>query len=633
MRLLPIAGALALPLCLLAHPTNKARGLTRRFDPSHYRLQGSAEYTSSRNSLARSLTPEATDGKSYVDVAKEVLKSAHPDATFRVVDDHYVGDNGVAHVYLRQTAHGIDIDNADFNVNIGKNGKVISHGNSFFTGDIPQTNPLNKRDFSDPVDALRAAARKLRLPITGDDITSDGFHGSESYTFKGTKGARSDPTANLVYFARPDNTLSLAWRVETEMNSNWLLTYVDAETAETIHGVVDYAASAKYEVYPWGVNDPSEGSRVILEDPWDDEASEFTWISDGDTRYKTTRGNNGIAQTNPDGDNEYKNDYRPHSESLNFVYPYPSSNSSDPASYADASVTQLFYTANTYHDLLYHLGFNEKAGNFEANNNGEGGIGNDPVILNAQDGLDLNNAQFFSPPDGTPGRMSMFLWNSSTPMRDGVFEAGIVIHEYTHGLSMRLTGGPLNGRCLASLEAAGMGEGWSDFFPTAIRLKAGDTRETDYTMGAWADNDPAGIRLHPYSTSMKTNPLTFSAVNNFTMLHQIGTVWNSMLYEVMWNLIDKHGKNDSPTPDFKDGVPTDGKYLSMKLLMDGMALQPCTPDFISARDAILDADVALTDGDNQCEIWKGFAKRGLGEKATRIGKLHTDNFDLPSDVC
>jgi extracellular elastinolytic metalloproteinase len=48
---------------------------------------------------------------------------------------------------------------------------------------------------------------------------------------------------------------------------------------------------------------------------------------------------------------------------------------SPPSTYADASVTQLFYTVNTYHDLLYTLGFTEKAGNFETNNNGQGGSG------------------------------------------------------------------------------------------------------------------------------------------------------------------------------------------------------------------------------------------------------------------
>lgn len=43
-------------------------------------------------------------------------------------------------------------------------------------------------------------------------------------------------------------------------------------------------------------------------------------------------------------------------------------------------------------------------------------------------------------------------------------EAGIVIHELTHGLSTRLTGGPKNSGCLGWGEAGGMGEGWGGSF-------------------------------------------------------------------------------------------------------------------------------------------------------------------------
>lgn len=184
---------------------------------------------------------------------------------------------------------------------------------------------------------------------------------------------------------------------------------------------------------PWGLNDPSEGSREIISDPWDDETSEFTWHGDGEDTYKTLRGNNAIAQANPSGTSDYLYNYRPNSTSLEFVYPYPNGNGSRPSSYIDASITQVFYTANRYHDLLYQLGFDEKAGNFETNNNGDGGKGNDYVILNAQDGSGTDNANFATPPDGLPGRMRMYIWTSSNPPRDGAMEAGIVIHEYTHG--------------------------------------------------------------------------------------------------------------------------------------------------------------------------------------------------------
>lgn len=96
----------------------------------------------------------------------------------------------------------------------------------------------------------------------------------------------------------------------------------------------------------------------------------------------------------------------------------------------------MFYTANVYHDLLHKLGFNEQAGNFEINNNGAGGVGNDFVYLHAQDGSGRNNANFATPPDGRAARMRMYIWNKTTPVRDCAFDAGVVIHEYTHGKYM-----------------------------------------------------------------------------------------------------------------------------------------------------------------------------------------------------
>jgi len=55
----------------------------------------------------------------------------------------------------------------------------------------------------------------------------------------------------------------------------------------------------------------------------------------------------------------------------------------------------------------------------------------------------------------------------------------------------------------------------------------------------------------------------------------------------------------------------------MQLVVGGIALQPCSPKFHQARDAIIDADKALTRGQNFCALWTGFGKRGLGQGATR----------------
>ena len=133
-----------------------------------------------------------------------------------------------------------------------------------------------------------------------------------------------------------------------------------------------------------------------------------------------------------------------------------------------ASVANLFYFNNIMHDFAYQLGFTEAAGNFQTNNFGRGGTGNDPVRAEAQDGSGTNNANFATPPDGSSPRMQMFLFTRGTADlnddRDASFDGDVVLHEYGHGISNRLVGGPANTSCLGGTQAGAMGECTSSLF-------------------------------------------------------------------------------------------------------------------------------------------------------------------------
>ena len=68
------------------------------------------------------------------------------------------------------------------------------------------------------------------------------------------------------------------------------------------------------------------------------------------------------------------------------------------------------------------------------------------------------------------------------PKRDASLDGGVIAHEYAHGMTSRLTGGPADTTCLDSVQSEGMGEGWSDFWALALTAKPTDLR--------W---DPRGI--------------------------------------------------------------------------------------------------------------------------------------------
>ncbi len=103
-----------------------------------------------------------------------------------------------------------------------------------------------------------------------------------------------------------------------------------------------------------------------------------------------------------------------------------------------------------------------------------------------------------------------------------------------------------------------------------------------------------------------------------------------MLWDLNWNLIDKHGFN----PNLYEPWHTGGNNLALQLVIDGLKIQGCNPTFVIARDAILAADQALTGGENQCTIWATFARRGLGFSAVGGGTSRDDGteaFDTHPD--
>jgi extracellular elastinolytic metalloproteinase len=93
-----------------------AAAFANAVDIEKFRLKSSTKYVKASDAVKAARLVKR--GSEYIDTATELVKSVAPDAEFRVITDHYVGTNGIGHVNFRQTANGIDIDNAIFNVNV-----------------------------------------------------------------------------------------------------------------------------------------------------------------------------------------------------------------------------------------------------------------------------------------------------------------------------------------------------------------------------------------------------------------------------------------------------------------------------------------------------------------------------------
>ncbi|KAJ1303753.1 hypothetical protein OPQ81_008177 [Rhizoctonia solani] len=230
-----------------------------------------------------------------------------------------------------------------------------------------------------------------------------------------------------------------------------------------------FPKAGTYHVWKWGINDPDSGNRTLEVPPIDRRASPLGWHSvpagkdplrthpnlDKETivNYTSTVGNNIIAQENwaASSHEGWKTNNRPDGGPnliFDFPQPYAKDPHEDPRQFSNNSITQLFYAANMYHDLLYLYGFDEISGNYQQYNFGKGGAEGDAIIIDAQIGQKYNNAFFTVTRDGQNGRCHMYLWDMSRPLRDGALDQGILIHELSHGLSSRLTGGRNNTECL-----------------------------------------------------------------------------------------------------------------------------------------------------------------------------------------
>jgi uncharacterized repeat protein (TIGR01451 family) len=567
-----------------------------------------------------------------------------------VVKDYYTTQhNGVSHVYVRQRFQGIEVFNGDINVNIAADGSILNYHNGFVPHLAESVNTLQPQ--IPPLVALENATQQLGLTPASDFVVMATPQGpSEATEFSGGGVSLRRIPVGLVI--EKHNGIRLAWNVSMELKDrdSWPNLRIDAVTGKIL-SQNDWVANASYRVFPLPLENPEEGgglpnSHSLVANPADSTASPFGWHDTNGAagaEFSDTRGNNVFAQEDADANNAGgARATEVHSGALDFDYAFDPALAPTGGTNQQAAIVNLFYQNNIIHDILYHYGFDEASGNFQINNYGEGGLGADAVQADALDGSGTDNANFAAPPDGTAPRMQMYTWDLTTPGRDGDLENGIIIHEYGHGLSIRLTGGPSNSNCLPAMDQFGlfyteqMGEGWSDFLAMALTAKAGDVSTDARAMGNYVLGNPStspGIRTYPYSTDMSVNPQTYNSIDLdlFTAnSHRVGEVWAGMLWEMYWSLVDKYGFD----PDLYTG--SGGNNLALQLVIDGLKLQPCEPGFVDGRDAILAADQVDTGGANACLIWAAFAKRGLGASADQGSSLSindgTEAFDLP-DSC
>lgn len=388
--------------------------------------------------------------------------------------------------------------------------------------------------------------------------------------------------------------------------------------------------------------------------PWDVN------ISDGKSTF-TTIGNAAKTAESWGSPLTPSSNYAPTSPDRAYVYPFQNLwnvNRCDPASIQpggvdiDASVTHLFVTHNRLHDWSYFLGFTERNYNLQVSNFGltASERENDPEIGNVQAGaLDggapsfqgRDNANQVTLQDGIPGITNQYLFQPIpaafyAPCSDGDFDTSIVGHEYTHAITNRMIGGPDAG--IGGPHAGAMGESWGDLVGIEYQVEYGFLLPGDpLAAGAYATGNPE-IAIRDYA--LNRNPLNLSNFGFDTtgpQVHADGEIWSGVMWRVREELVKKYDATFPSSDLVRQKACADGKYFAdacpgnrrwMQLLFDSYLLMSATPSFLDARDAMLAADVARFGGENQFEMWHGFAAFGMGEFAYAVSA--SDIFPIPS---
>jgi Zn-dependent metalloprotease len=508
-------------------------------------------------------------------------------------------DGPITFLEYFQTLGGIKVFEGIVQVAVNKNGEVLSVREGF----LAPEQKMNLRPTLSEEQGLNSAfgfgGRKLSSSFTELRARSDN---SESSSFANPLGPDYEDVTSELNIVRVGNKARLAWHVFAEVGpEQWYEMLVDAHNGELLLRYNLYLSEAQGTVY---TESPNAGARQLVSFVGDTTINTAAgWMGTS----TVTTGNNVEAYLDTDANNAPDNNNGSglsvgHASAANQNFTFPFSTAVDPRTQQAAVVTNLFYYNNIMHDFSYRLGFTETARNFQTNNFGRGGTGNDSVRAEAQDGSGTNNANFATPPDGSRPRMQQYLFTAPSPDRDSSIDGDVVFHEYGHGISNRLIG---NGStALGGTQSGAMGEGWSDYWACTIN--------NDGAVGEYVVNNSIGIRRAAYSVPSATVHDSYADVGAGGFeVHRDGEVWAAALWDLRTQL---------------------GATITDNIVLNGMKFTPTRPSFLNARDGILQADQSLNGGANRCAIWTVFARHGMGVSAVgNDGTTHVAATDVPSD--
>lgn len=515
---------------------------------------------------------------------------------------------GVTFMKYEQTIKGVPVFDSEIGITISAKGEVMIAN---FGQTIPGAT-VNPDGALSQEQAIVKAFEHCGVAINPEQVLPSAAKADDSSDFArfdNPLGEGHEPILSAKSVVNVAGEAVLAYRTYVDKGTNeWYDTLVDANTGELIYRTNIWCdvAGQVFTQHP-GVS--ATGTRTLQQfaplfgvtDPWVGSGTVTTGNNvdayiDRDANNAPDSTTTASTGTNP-GLTSGRADSSKGSPAGEFTFFYATGTTTSPTVEQANAVANLFYFNNYMHDWMYSLGFTESARNFQTNNFGRGGSGNDAVKAEAQDGSGTNNANFATPADGSAGRMQQYLFSGN---RDSDLDGDVVLHEYGHGVSNRLIG---NGSGLGGTQSGAMGEGWSDYWACS--------NYSDGVMGEYSTNNATrGIRRAAYTVPAATVHDSYADVGaGGFQVHNDGEVWAATLWDLN---------------------RTVGKTKADKLVLDGMKNTVTRPSMVAARTGIITACNTLYPAD-VCTVWTVFARHGLGNSASgNDGTTHIAATDLPA---
>ena len=367
-----------------------------------------------------------------------------------ITHSHMSNVSMIKHYYISQRYRGVKINGAVMSVHLRQDNSLVKINNQLIR-DVSEKLETSIELVSQKT-AINLFLKQQGLSMILDNDPIESFDTAEKKHIYSDKDISLEKIpVYLIYQLNSRDKLRLCWEfnILPPDQSAWWNVRVDIETGEILavenwmiscnfghrderaqclnkmhrHHISTEELSpsvvlspidgSSYRVFPLGIESPAHGQRILVSNPADSLASPFGWHDTNGmpgAEYTTTRGNNVLAQEDIAGLNDNGQQAQGGS---NLIFDFPLNLNTHPHLSQNASITNLFYWNNVIHDIIYHYGFTEAAGNFQQNNYDRGGIEGDYVIADAMDGSGTNNANFSTPSDGSNPRMQMFLWTTA----------------------------------------------------------------------------------------------------------------------------------------------------------------------------------------------------------------------------